>query len=87
MGPIRLTWRLVKTHYWGPPALAQGVHATGFRVWHEIQVPGCSWRVWGPGGPRHRPGEEGVKDGVVGGADGAGTCCLIAELASRFSRQ
>lgn len=36
----------------------------------------------GPNFEKHRPGEEGVKDEVVGRADGAGTCCLMVEFVS-----
>lgn len=32
-------------------------------------------------------GKRGVQDGVVRGADGAGTCCLMAGFVSHFSRQ
>ena len=31
--------------------------------------------------------ERGVQDGVVRAADGAGTCCLMVEFVSQFSRQ
>ena len=59
-------------------------------MWHEIftssRFPAAPAGL-GPNSEKHRPGEEGVKDGVVGGADGAGTLCLIAEFVSRFSRQ
>ena len=60
--PIRLTWRLVKTCYWGLPALAQGVYATGSRVWLEILTPSKFPATPGGLGPnfeKHRPGDEG----------------------------
>ena len=67
--PIRLTWRLVKTHYWGPLALAQGVYATGSRVWLEIFNPSKFPDAPGGLGPnfeKHRPGEGGARRGGEG---------------------
>lgn len=43
--------------------------------------------VWGPTLRNTGLEKRGVQDGVVGGADGAETCCMMAEFVSQFSRQ
>lgn len=73
--------RWLKPRYWGPPALAQGVYATGSGVWLEIFTLASSQLLLGVWGPTLRSTglEKGVQDGVVGD-DGAEACCMMAEL-------